>query len=179
MDYRLFIAIDLPETVREELSRLCCSLEKIRWVSEEQFHLTLRFIGRGDGALVRDLCDRLSILETQPFFLSLQGTGCFPPGGDPKILWAGLEQSVPLSKLYRQIQKELVLCGIEREGRKFIPHITLGRLKGEPLLNVGQWLSRTSSFKTEDFEVDSFHLYTSQLYPEGAVHNKLASFLLY
>ncbi|MBB6480196.1 RNA 2',3'-cyclic phosphodiesterase [Spirochaeta isovalerica] len=176
MDYRLFVAIDLPDAVRDELSVLCRHLERVRWTPQDQFHLTLRFIGRGDGALVRDLCEQLSSLEPDPFSLILAGTGYFPPRGMPNILWAGVQPSDQLKKLYRRVDEALFYCGVKREGRKFAPHITLGRLTGEPHDAVGEWLAGTASFRSSSFDVRSFHLYTSRLTSRGALHTKLASF---
>lgn len=176
MDYRLFIAIDPPDEIRSALHDLCTGLEKVRWMPLDQIHLTIRFIGPGDGALIDDMCHNLSIYEFEPFELRVRGTGHFPPRGEPKVIWAGLEPSESLKRLYNGVNNSLVPCGIEREGRKFSPHITLGRLKHERPGAVGQWLSRTASYRSQPFKVDSFHLYTSRLNPQGAIHEKLASF---
>ena len=178
MMYRLFIAIDLPENVRRQIRTICTGLEHVKWVSDEQSHLTLRFIGEADGLLLEDLCRTLSELEADSFSLQIQGTGYFPPRREPKVLWAGLKESPELKKLYGKINKALVSCGIMREKRKFTPHITLGRIKGESSQSVAVYLNRHHRFKSPPFTVDQYHLYTSRLTPRGAIHEKLASFLL-
>lgn len=176
MQYRLFISVDPPDDIRYEIHELCTGLERIRWTPEEQIHLTMRFIGPGDAHLVEDMCEELSEIPFDPFEIAVRGTGHFPLRGEPKVLWAGIEPSEELKTLYRNISTALTRCGIPREGRNFMPHITLGRLKRERIHTLGQWLSRTSTYSCGPFPVEKFHLYTSRLRPEGAIHEKLASF---
>lgn len=176
MEYRLFISIDPPEIIRKEMEKIYRNLQKVRWSPDSQLHLTLRFIGRGDELLIRDLVDVLDSIDFDPFTLQIRGTGHFPLRGKPQILWAGLEPSDQLIRLYKDIENALVQCGIKREGRRFHPHITLGRLKGESVHSVGEWLTATSTFRSSPFPVNSFHLYNSRLNPDGAIHEKLVSF---
>lgn len=176
MSYRLFLAIDLPEKTRESLFELCSGITKVRWMPIEQFHLTIRFIGDSSKMMVEDICEALEDFTFEPFDLTIKDTGYFPPGGDPKVLWTGIESNQTLKKLYKNINTSLTKCGIAREGRKFHPHITLGRVKGESLSSLGDWLSATSRFQSDPIRIDSFHLYNSRLTPDGAIHDKLCSF---
>ena len=83
---RLFVAIDLPETVKERLAMICCGLPGARWVKPEQLHLTLRFIGEVNGDRFLDIRDNLMEVSSESFPLQLQGVGFFPPHKKPKIV---------------------------------------------------------------------------------------------
>lgn len=176
--YRLFIAIDLPAEVREELGRMCCGLPGARWVDEGQIHLTLRFIGEVDGGRFREIVDGLAAVDSAPFPLALKGIGHFPPRGAPRVVWVGVERSEPLVRLRKRVERALEMVGVERERRKFSPHITLARLKGTPASRVGRYMEDFGLFRTEPFGVDSFALYSSTLSRKGAVHRVEAEYPL-
>jgi 2'-5' RNA ligase len=178
MKYRLFLAIDPPELIRKSLISLCSGLENIKWVSEEQIHLTLRFIGDADGSVLQDIVSALSSLEIQSFLLKPAGVGFFPPKGTPKVLWAGLETNAELVKMYRSVNNALETYGLEKEHRKFYPHLTLGRIKEESTDSIADYLSRNNNFHSQSFPVNEYHLYTSHLTAKGAIHEKIASFPL-
>jgi RNA 2',3'-cyclic 3'-phosphodiesterase len=178
MNYRLFLAIDPPVEIRNLIYSICRGPESVKWVKEDQIHLTVRFIGDADGHLLDDICSNLSELVSPAFTLKMRGVGHFPPHGEPKVLWAGIDDSPLLIKLYGKINKSLLDCGIERDQRKFAPHITLGRNKGGPSQAIAEYLLRNTRFKSDLFNVNQYHLYSSRLTPKGAIHEKLASFLL-
>ncbi len=167
---RLFVAIDLPEPVKERLALLCCGLPGARWVDPDQIHLTLRFIGEVDGGLFLDIRDVLAAIEGDCLFLQLSGIGFFPPRGKPRVIWVGLRENKPLQKLRNRIESRLVDLGLEPEGRKFSPHITLARLKNTPTIKIVRFLEAHSDFRSNPFPVDSFHLYSSILGRKGAIH---------
>lgn len=175
---RLFIAIDLPESVKQEMARLCCGLPGARWVGTEQLHLTLRFIGEVDGGLFRDIRERLVEVRSEPFTLQLDGVGFFPPRGKPRVIWVGLKKSSELLQLRCRIESCLVAIGLEREGRKFSPHITLARLKNTPPVKVGRFLENHNLFLSRTWTVDEFFLYSSQLGRNGAIHRVEAGYPL-
>ena len=89
MNKRLFIAIDPPQEVREQLAALCCGLPDARWTPVEQLHLTLCFIGEVSGDHFLDIREALAELHVPPFPLQLRGVGFFPPRGLPRVVWAG------------------------------------------------------------------------------------------
>lgn len=178
---RLFVAIDLPELVAERLGGLCCGLKGARWVDVEQMHLTLRFIGEVDGGLFREIRDELVGVAAAPFAIRLAGLGCFPPRKTPRVLWAGVEpagQGSPLVALRNRVESRLTRLGLEPEGRKYAPHITIARLDNPPLHDLTRYLSANGLFATEEFTVDEFHLYSSVLTPKGAIHAIEASYSL-
>jgi 2'-5' RNA ligase len=175
---RLFIAIDLPESVKEQLSRLCCGLPGARWVIPEQLHLTLRFIGEVDGGLFLDICEELATVQAKSFTLQLDGLGCFPPRGKPRVVWVGVQPSEQLLVLRNRLESCLVTLGLESEGRKFAPHITLARLKNTPPVKVGRFLENHGLFLSSPFPVEEFSLYSSVLGRKGATHRLEACYLL-
>jgi len=175
---RLFVAIDLPESVKERLALLCCGLPGARWVDPDQIHLTLRFIGEVDGGLFRDIRDVLAATEGECFSLQLSGIGFFPPRGKPRVIWAGLQKNESLLKLRNRMESQLVDLGLEPEGRKFSPHITLARLKNTPTIRIVHFLEAHSHFRSDPFFVENFHLYSSILGRKGAVHRIEVSYPL-
>ncbi|MDB5081170.1 MAG: 2-5 ligase [Chloroflexi bacterium] len=176
--YRLFVAIELPEWVKAELSGLSFGLPGAHWVPDDQLHLTLRFIGEVDRFQFEEIARALSEVQIDPFDLALEGVGTFPPRGKPNVLWVGIEKSEPLLQLHRRVEKALVQVGVEPEKRKFSPHITLARLKDAPLNRLGEFLMGHSLFKVEPFEIEEFHLFSSQLTSKGAIHTLEATYSL-
>ncbi len=100
---RLFVSIELPALVRAEMNRLQCDVPGARWAPVEQLHLTLRFIGELDGLARRDAEAALDEVEAAPFELLLAGVGHFPPRGQPRVLWVGVEPSPALLELHERI----------------------------------------------------------------------------
>jgi len=170
MNKRLFVAIDPPQHIREQLAGLCCGLPDARWVPPEQLHLTLCFIGEVSSGAFLDIREALSEITFPSFALRLQGVGFFPPRGQPRVVWAGGAPSEPLAVLQRKITTRLFALGFEPENRKFSPHITLARLNQTPPARVGKYLQEHGLFASAKFEVDRFLLYSSLLGRKGAIH---------
>jgi RNA 2',3'-cyclic 3'-phosphodiesterase len=167
---RLFVAIDLPAPIRSMLNVIGQGIPGSRPVSEDQIHLTLRFIGEVEGGMAKDIHEALADVHAVPFSLRVQGVGFFPPRGMPRVLWAGLPQLNELIVLRNRIERQLVSCGLPPEQRKFAPHITIARLKDSPLRRVGEFLAGNALFQTDGFPVDRFFLYSSRLTKNGAIH---------
>jgi len=170
MNKRLFVAIDPPPEIRDQLTTICCNLPDARWTPPEQFHLTLCFIGEVNGAAFLDIKEALTEITVAPFALRLQGVGFFPPRGQPRVVWAGVETSEPLAILQRKITSRLFTLGLEPENRKFSPHITLARLHQTPAAKVGRYLGAHGLFASAEFVADRFLLYSSVLGRKGAIH---------
>jgi len=176
--HRLFVAIDLPAQTKKELGAICFGLPGARWVPEDQLHLTLRFIGEVDGGLCKDIQELLATVTMEPFTIRLQGVGHFPPRKRPRVLWVGIEANDVLMRLRGRIESILVRSGLEPEGRKYSPHITIARLQDTPLVKAGNFLAANGLFATTPFTVQDFLLYSSKLTPKGAIHTVLASYPL-
>jgi 2'-5' RNA ligase len=167
---RLFIAIDLPETIKENLRSMSFGIPGAKWISPEQLHLTVRFIGEVEGAMFLDIKKILEEISLASFSLQLKGVGYFPPRGAPRVLWIGLEKNEPLQLLRKKLDSTLLRARVKPEGRKFSPHITLARLKNSPVQKITNFLSGNGLFSQEPFQVEDFKLYSSVLSPKGAYH---------
>lgn len=152
------------------MSKLCCGLPGARWVQPDHLHLTLRFIGEVDSTVFRDVREALHEVKGSPFSMQLDGVGFFPPRGKPRVVWVGIRKSDYLVQLRNRVEAVLVKTGLEPEGRKYSPHITLARLKNTPSSKVASFLTHNSMFITEEFPVNQFFLYSSVLNSRGAKH---------
>ena len=175
---RLFVAIDLPDGVKEGLRAISFGLPGAKWVPADQLHLTLRFIGEVDGGLFREIREALQHVESEGFAMNLKGLGYFPPRQEPRVLWVGMEKSELLWQLRKKVDRELVQLGIPPEKRNFSPHITIARLKETPLARLTNFLSGNALFALPEFQVDCFYLYSSVLTPKGPIHQQEAGYHL-
>lgn len=177
--HRLFVAIDFPDEIRGQLGGLCLGLPGARWVSEDQLHLTLRFIGEVDGDVFRSIKEALRAVTAPPFSITLRGLGCFPPRGRPRVLWVGVGRSEQLVQLRNRVEAALTRVGLEAEGRKFSPHITLARFREDlHLTRLGNYLAGNNLFSTPPVEIGAFALYSSFLTGKGAIHQLEATYPL-
>jgi 2'-5' RNA ligase len=174
---RLFVALTLPEALKQRLSLLGGGVPGARWISPEQMHVTVRFIGEVDNAMAADIADALDQVRVPAFDLRLHGVGQF---GDrkPHSLWAGIEKAEPLMRLHPKVDGALQRIGLKPEGRRYVPHITLARLKGSPREAVAEFLNRHALLTSEPFRVDQFTLFSSTLSSEGSRYRAEAVFPL-
>ena len=173
---RLFVAIDPPERIRDEISALYGAIAGARWMGDEQIHLTLRFIGEVDNTTENQIIDVLQKLSIPPFTITLKGIGVFPLRKEPRIIWIGVEENQILMRMQAQIERALASIQIEPDPRKFFPHITIARLNSAHQERIGQFISENNLFSTEPFEVSEFYLYRSYLGKTGALYIKEATF---
>ncbi len=176
--YRLFIAIDIPETVLTQVDSLCHGLRGANWFTPEQMHITIRFIGEVDGAIMHDTIEALDTILLPPVDIHLKGVGFFPPHREAEKIWAGVEKTESLVQLRNRIESALTRAGLDPEGRKFAPHIPLGKVKEVADQDLAEFLMISSLFEIESFKVNSFSLYSSFLGTEGAYHTQEAEFPL-
>jgi 2'-5' RNA ligase len=170
--YRLFVAIELPPSIKSELAEIRWGVPGARWVAPDSMHLTVRFLGEVDGAAFADAAEALRQVKLPPFPLALKGVGYFPPRSHPEVLWVGVEPSEMLSRLHGKVDTALSRVGFGRDSRKFAPHVTLARLKASPLNKVAQFVAHYNLYRAESFLVSQFCLYSSHLASEGALHQK-------
>lgn len=176
---RLFVALDLPETLKNTLNAICRGIPGTRWLPPNQLHLTLRFIGDVDDSTFREIKNGLSSNDLPPISCHLSGIGCFPSKGRPRVIWVGVrDEATGLTTLQRQVEKDIRKLRLSPEERPFTPHITLARLKNPPREAVTDFLSRNADFQGGLFCVTAFHLYSSRLTPRGAIHTLEQSYQL-
>lgn len=168
---RLFVAIDLPWFVREQLAALTgTGIPGARWVPPENYHLTLRFIGEIPGHVARDVDDALLGLRARGFELSLAGMGTFAKGGVSNTLFAGVERTPQLEHLRNKIETALQRAGLEPERRKFQPHVTLARLDNAVEAKVAGFVQAHNLFRAGPIPVEHFTLFSSLLCKDHAVY---------
>lgn len=175
---RLFVALPLPEEVRDQLADLEDRLPGARWVPPDSFHITLRFIGEVDGGLAEDIDAELTGLSGEGFPVSIAGVGTFGEGPKTRLLYARVEPSEPLSRLQQKVENALRRAGCEAEGRKFKPHVTLARFKGAGGPELERFLVRQALLRAGPFTVTDFALVQSFLSGEGPIYREEAVYPL-
>lgn len=176
---RLFVALDLPPELKAAARSLQSGLRNARWLDDDGLHLTLAFIGEVDGPAVERVEDALAEVEAEPIQVELQGLGCFPGRGAPRVLWTGAAPKAELSALADAMTRALRRAGVVLKRRRFTPHVSLVRFRRPPpRVDLERYLAAHSLFRSPASEVASFHLYSSILHPSGARYTIEASFPL-
>lgn len=176
---RLFAALDLPWSVREQLAALSGSgIPGARWVPPENYHLTLRFIGETPGHVARDIDDAFLGLKARGFSLTLSGLGTFGKSGVSSALWVGAERNPALEHLRNKIETALQRIGLEPERRRFQPHVTLARLDNPVEGKVASFVQAHNLFRTEPIPVTHYTLFSSRLGKDQAVYEAEAEYEL-
>jgi len=176
--FRLFVAIDLPQEIKNRIEPICCGVPGARWLEPDQWHLTLRFVGEVDGGLFRDILDTLGEVKAEPFALTLKGLGFFPLRGTPETIWVGVEKSDGLVLLRGRVEGALAKAGLARDSRKFSPHVAIARLRQPHVPRLAGYLSANGLFESPNFRVDRFGLYSSVLSSSGAQYELEAEYPL-
>jgi 2'-5' RNA ligase len=168
---RLFLALTLPEPVRDALLPLPKKVSGLAWTPPEQWHVTLRFLGDVPADRMETLIQRLGMIRVEPFILPVEGVGTFPPNRPPRVLWVGIGSGHPrLFQLRQRVDDAVLAAGIDADLRSFHPHVTLARCNEDAGAGLQQWLHSHRDFAAPPFRVDAFDLYASDLRPSGAVH---------
>jgi 2'-5' RNA ligase len=179
---RLFVALEIPTTVREKLAGLIRTLRETcagaRWVRIEGAHITLKFIGETPPERAETIRSTLSeVRATGPVELRFAGFGFFPNARRPRVLWAGVTAGPSLSELAAAIETRLEPLGIPRESRDFSPHITLARFDSPRGLDALRAAVEKIAAPEFGFALATqFHLYHSVLKQGGAEYTRLASY---
>jgi 2'-5' RNA ligase len=179
---RLFVALDIPEEVRNSLAEIVAQLrpacQNARWARVEGLHVTLKFIGETPLEKFEVIKTALSSIPTRaPLPLNFQDFGFFPNERRPRVLWAGMESGAELSEFAADMETALELIGIPRETRPFAPHLTLARFdtsRGLDALHAA--LQKDGSHDFGRTTATEFHLYQSVLKRGGAEYTQLATF---
>lgn len=181
---RVFVAVELPLSVRElvaERARLLREeFPRVRasWERAEKMHITLKFLGEVDEARLTKVQNAITqeAKDFQPFEISIEGAGAFPPRGVPRILWFGAkDESESLSGLQRKLENEFARIGFKKENRKFHPHITLARVRTPDGVRDLREKHEQLDFHSDAFMVNEIILIKSELSPSGSHYTKLSS----
>ncbi|UJW84293.1 RNA 2',3'-cyclic phosphodiesterase [Devosia sp. SL43] len=159
---RLFTGLEIPADVGFALSLKRGGLTGARWIDAENYHITLRFIGDVDHQTADEVADSLDRLSNSlRFSVRLTHLGTF--GGDkPRALYAGVEPSEALTRLQAAQERVLQRAGLPPEGRKFVPHVSLARLRGGGPMEVAQFIAAAGRFEPLSFPVGRFVLFSSK-----------------
>jgi 2'-5' RNA ligase len=182
---RLFVAVELPDEVRDRLRAVQEQLRpiplSIRWVKPGALHLTLKFIGEVGADRIEGIRDALarSAPGAARFHLEARGVGTFPEHGRPRVIWIGLEGDIEAAvALARRIDAALHAIGYPAEQRDFSPHLTLGRVRGGGGGDWRSFLRDVTACEGGGFEVSGFVLFESRLAAAGATYHPVARYAL-
>jgi RNA 2',3'-cyclic 3'-phosphodiesterase len=158
---RLFTGLEIPSRVAQSLAMMRGGLPGARWIDPENYHLTLRFIGDIDDALARDIASLLGQVQRTGFELRLDGLSSFG-GRKPRALVAAAAAGQALMELQAEHERLLQRLGLEPEGRKFTPHVTLARLRDSSSRQVADYLAARGHYRSSSFQVARFVLFSSR-----------------
>src|SRR5262245_45551088 len=177
---RLFIAADLPDSVRDALAAeqkrvsaaLAGSGSSLKWVQPEHAHLTLLFIGNVEDERVQTVIDAIAVdVETPPFETAFEGAGVFPPHGAPRVLWIGVGAGArELGTLQRVLARRVAALGVPIEDRAFHPHLTLARWRESRNADRAHALAAVRRGVVARARVTAATLYQSRLSPAGPTY---------
>lgn len=183
---RSFIAIELPQNVKNGLAQLRNELERaehrfVKWVDPEAVHLTLKFLGNIPVKQVGEINKAIeeATKGTPPFHLKISGLGGFPNLKQPRVLWVGISGEVDkLLSLQQDIDSMLAPLGFSKEERPFVPHLTLARIRERAApaqrRSFGELVISTGFETSYLVNVETIKLMRSELTPEGAIYTCLS-----
>jgi 2'-5' RNA ligase len=184
---RSFIAIELSEEAKKGLAGLRKELERdehrfVKWVDPGGIHLTLKFLGNIHSGRVTEIAEAMK-KATQgipPFLLEISGLGAFPSLKQARVFWVGVSGELDkLSGLQENIDSALAALGFAKEDRRFVPHLTLARMRegASPAerTSFGELVGSTIFEDKYHVKVEAISLMRSQLTPTGAIYTCLSA----
>ncbi|MEA1996571.1 MAG: RNA 2',3'-cyclic phosphodiesterase [Gemmatimonadota bacterium] len=189
---RTFIAVELPEGLKDEISRLTGRLKEhlpgVRWSRPSNIHLTLRFLGEIDPGRLDKLSRAVeqAVSPLEPFEVEVAGIGSFGGRSRPRVIWLGLESSEQLAALAEAVERAVFESGFGRADKPFKPHLTLARVRKslarvrKPLAGPPDWESIRETARSDwpVWRVDGVKIIKSILTPDGPVYEPKAHCLL-
>ena len=158
---RLFTGVEIPPEVAQSLSMMRGGLPGARWIDPENYHVTLRFIGDVDDDMAHEVESLLGRVRRGKFELRIEGLTSFG-SKKPRAVVASVEPSPPLMEAQAEQERMMQRIGLEPEGRKYTPHVTLARLRDSSSFEVAEYLSARGAFRTPPFTVSRFVLFSSR-----------------
>ncbi len=186
MKIRTFIAIDVPERIKEQIFEVKTELMKscsegVKWEEKEKFHITLKFLGDVNESAIDSVYDVLSenLTGFGKFSVIYKGVGCFPDLKRPRVIWIGCEDpSGKLFELQKIVEEKMSELGFEKEDKEYHPHVTLGRVKNpKNIFNLTKKIE-SINFESEAGEVAEVLIMKSDLKPSGSVYTVLGKIKL-
>ena len=174
---RLFTGVEIPSDIGLALSTLRGGLPGARWIDPENYHLTLRFIGDVDDMVAHEVASMLGRVKRNGFDLYLEGLTSFG-GRKPRAVVASVSPAQALFDVQAEQERLMQRIGLEPEGRKFTPHVTLARLRESSSRDVADYLASRGYFRTSSFKVSRFVLFSSRASVGGGPYVVEASYPL-
>jgi 2'-5' RNA ligase len=174
---RLFTGVEIPSDVGQALSMLRGGLPGARWIDPENYHLTLRFIGDVDDLTAQEIASMLGRVQRGGFDLHLEGLMSFG-GRKPRAVVATVAQAQRLLEVQAEQERLMQRIGLEPDGRKYTPHVTLARLRDSSSRQVADYLAARGLFRTANFKVSRFVLFSSRTSVGGGPYVVEASYPL-
>lgn len=158
---RLFTGVEIPSDVGQALASLRGGLPGARWIDPENYHLTLRFIGDVDDVTAQEVASLLGRVKRGGFELRMDGLTSFG-GRKPRAVVATVAGARALIDVQAEHERLMQRIGLEPEGRKYTPHVTLARLRDSSSRDVAEYLAARGYFRTAAFQVSRFVLFSSR-----------------
>ncbi len=175
--HRLFVALQPPAEIRQQLLGLMGGVARAHWQTEAQLHLTLRFIGEVNRHGAEDVAAALGGIHHPRFDIQLDGVGQFDRRGRVDNLWVGVAPHAPLRTLHNKVDQALARVGIGPDKRTFLPHITIARF-GREVGPLDGFVSQSGGVRSLPFPVGDFCLFESQLTQNGSVYTVVDRYAL-
>ena len=179
---RCFIAIAPPDDVRQKIAQFAdeCAEAfpgKVKPVSVSNLHLTLSFLGETDPSRFEEIFSALETLRFPRFCLEARGAGFFPDdGSSPRVLWAGTAPSEELHALNALCEKTVEGLGFPRTSPAFVPHFTVGRVKGAGDEALAPYIYKNKTLPFGRFAVEKFSFFISDLSGRDPVYTAVRDF---
>src|SRR5262245_36932242 len=157
---RIFTGLEVPADVAQSLSMLRGGLQGARWIDPENYHLTLRFIGDVDDMTANEVASLLGRVRRPALELRFADLSAFG-GRHPRAIVAALAQTPALMELQAEHERLMQRVGLEAEGRKFTPHVTLARLRDSSSRQVADYLATRPFLEPLPFRISRFVLFSS------------------
>ena len=174
---RLFTGVEIPPAIGQALASLRGGLPGARWIDAENYHLTLRFIGNVDDVTANEVASMLERVNRAAFDLHLEGVTSFG-GRKPRAVVATVAGARALIDVQAEHERLMQRMGLEPEGRKYTPHVTLARLRESSSRDVADYLAARGLFRTPPFRVSRFVLFSSRASSGGGPYVVEASYPL-
>jgi 2'-5' RNA ligase len=158
---RLFTGLEIPADIAQFLATLRGGLPGARWVEPEHYHVTLRFIGDVDDVVAHEVASLLGRVRRDPFDVHVEDLKSFG-GRKPRAVVATLGSTLALMELQAEHERLMQRVGLEPEGRKFIPHVTLARLRDCTSRQVADYLAVRGQLCSPPFRIARFVLFSSR-----------------
>lgn len=174
---RLFIAALLPEYIKRRISDyingLKPDIEGVKWEKPDKLHVTLKFLGEVDDSKLPQIRNTIESLyrKQSPFKMNITRFGGFPGLRNPRVLFVGLSENEELSKLHAEIQEQLSTLGFQRDERRFVPHVTIGRVKKKFVIKDTLPLPEKTAF-----EISKIGVIKSELNKAGSLYTPVELF---